>query len=154
MSFWASFDISTRDNVHQYQCTNAKILWIHVLPFFLTLGMLNKLRCYAYFYFPASQITWSGFLIEIHLFNDKRCRSRSVGFRSASALFAKTGHVMFSKRRVKIFDIQVTDNVIRVLINVSKISTLRWISLWNERVIAQIVVSIGLYRTCINIQYL
>ena len=45
----------------------------------LTLVMLNNLRCHADFKFPASQITWSGFLIEIHIFNDKQCRSRSVG---------------------------------------------------------------------------
>ena len=33
--------------------------------------------------------------------NDKQCRSRSVGFfRSGSTLFAKTGHVVFSKRRI------------------------------------------------------
>ena len=52
----------------------------------------------------------------IHIFNDKQCRSRSVGyFRSqliwictveeanwsGSTLFAKTGHVIFSRRRVK-----------------------------------------------------
>ena len=42
--------------------------------------MLNKLRCHARFECPASQITWSGFLIGIHIFNDKLCRSRSVGF--------------------------------------------------------------------------
>ena len=46
------------------------------------------------------QITWSEFLIEIHIFNDKHCRSRSVGFWSGSTLFAKTGHDKFSKRRV------------------------------------------------------
>ena len=44
----------------------------------LTCLMLNKLRCHAHF-FPANQITWSEFLIEIHIFNDKQCRSRSVG---------------------------------------------------------------------------
>ena len=37
---------------------------------FLTLAMLNKLRCHTHFYFPANQITWSGFLIEIHTFNE------------------------------------------------------------------------------------
>ena len=63
----------------------------------LTLVMLNKLRCHAHFYFLANQIIWSGFLIEIHIFNNKQCRSRSTG----STLFAKTGHVVFSKRRVK-----------------------------------------------------
>ena len=66
--------------------------------------MLNKLRCHAHFWFPANQITWSGFLIEIHIFNDKQCRSRSVTSSEAnwsgSTLFAKTGHVVFSKRGV------------------------------------------------------
>ena len=33
---------------------------IHVKPH-LTLVMLNKVRCYARFWFPANQITWSGF---------------------------------------------------------------------------------------------
>ena len=37
----------------------------------LTLLMLNKLRCHAHFQFPANQITWSEFLIDIHIFNDK-----------------------------------------------------------------------------------
>ena len=46
----------------------------------LTFLMLNKLRCHAHFHFPANQITWSGVLIEIHMFTDKQCRSRSVGF--------------------------------------------------------------------------
>ena len=42
-------------------------------------------------------------LIEIHIVNDKQCRSRSVGFfRSGSALFAKTVHVVSSKRKVKV----------------------------------------------------
>ena len=56
------------------------------------------------FQFPANRITWSVVLIEIDLFNDKQCRSRSVYFfrRSGSTLFAKTGDVVFSKRRVKI----------------------------------------------------
>ena len=51
-----------------------------VCPVPLTLVMLNKLSCPAHFWFPVNQITWSGFLIEIHIFNDKQCRSRSVGF--------------------------------------------------------------------------
>ena len=43
------------------------------------------------------------FFIEIHIFNDKQCRTRSVGFYlSGSTLFAKIGHVVFSKRRVKV----------------------------------------------------
>ena len=38
----------------------------------LTIALLNK--------FSASQITSAGFLIEIHMSNDKQCKSRSVGF--------------------------------------------------------------------------
>ena len=48
------------------------------VPF--TLVILNKLRCDAHFQFPANQITWSGVLMESHIFNDKQCRSISVGF--------------------------------------------------------------------------
>ena len=51
-----------------------------LLTVYLILVMLNKLRCYAHFLFPANQITWSRFLIEIHIFNDKQCISRSAGF--------------------------------------------------------------------------
>ena len=47
-------------------------------PVFLTLALLNKLRCHIHFQFTANQIRWSGFLIEIHIFNDKQCRFRSV----------------------------------------------------------------------------
>ena len=46
---------------------------------FLTIILLNKLRCHAYFQFSAS-ITWSSLLIQIHILNGKQCRSRSVGF--------------------------------------------------------------------------
>ena len=46
----------------------------------LTLVLLNKLRCHAHFQFSAYQITWSGLLIQIHILNDKQCRSRLVGF--------------------------------------------------------------------------
>ena len=46
----------------------------------LTLVMLNKLRRHAHFQFSASQITWSRLLTQIHILNDKQCRSRSVGF--------------------------------------------------------------------------
>ena len=46
----------------------------------LTLVILKKLRCYAHFKLSASQITWSRLLIQIHILNDKQCRSRSVGF--------------------------------------------------------------------------
>ena len=49
-------------------------------PAGLTLVLLNKLRCHAYFQFSANQITWSSLLIQIHILNDKQCRSRSVGF--------------------------------------------------------------------------
>ena len=47
----------------------------------LTLVLLNKLRCHAHFYFSANQITWSRLLVQIQIFNGKQCRSRSVGFR-------------------------------------------------------------------------
>ena len=43
------------------------------------MGSLNKLRCHAHFQFEANQITWTAVLIEIHIFKDKQCRSRSVG---------------------------------------------------------------------------
>ena len=42
--------------------------------------MLNKLRCHARFQFSANQIAWSRLFIQIHMLNDKQCRSRSVGF--------------------------------------------------------------------------
>ena len=46
----------------------------------------------------------SDYLIEIQIFNDKQCRSRSVGFFncSGSTQFAKTGYVVVSKN---IYDI-------------------------------------------------
>ena len=46
----------------------------------LTPVLLNRLRCHTYFQFSANQITWSSLLIQIHILNDKQCRSRSVGF--------------------------------------------------------------------------
>ena len=46
----------------------------------LTLVLLNKLKCYAYFQFSGNQITWSSLLIQIHILKGKQCRSRSVGF--------------------------------------------------------------------------
>ena len=68
--------------------------------------MLNKLRCHAHFLFPANQITWSEFLTEIHIFNDKQCRSKSVGFFRSQLIWIYTvcydRHVVFSKRRVKL----------------------------------------------------
>ena len=42
--------------------------------------MLNKLRCHAHFLFSTNQITWSRLLIQIHILNDKQCKSRSVSF--------------------------------------------------------------------------
>ena len=58
----------------------------------LTLLMLNKLRCNAHFKFPANQITWSDFLIEIHIFNDKHADPDQLAFSnwSGSTLFAKS----------------------------------------------------------------
>ena len=46
----------------------------------LTRVMLNKLRFLTLFYLSANQITWSRLLIQIHMLNDKQCRSRSLGF--------------------------------------------------------------------------
>ena len=70
----------------------------------LTLARLNKLRCHAHSYFPANQITWSGFLIEI-LYLMTNCAdpdqlASSEANWSGSPLFAKTEHVVFSKRMV------------------------------------------------------
>ena len=90
------------------------LIWIcavwHSFPSdgLLTLVMLNKLRYHTSLQFSANQITWSCLLIQIQILNGKQCRSKSVGFHSSEAnwsvstLFAKTGHVVFSKRRVKI----------------------------------------------------
>ena len=47
---------------------------------FLTLVMLNKLRCHIHFQFLANQIACSRLWIQICILNDKHCRSRSVGF--------------------------------------------------------------------------
>ena len=69
----------------------------------LTLLMLNKLRCHAHFLFPANQITWSGFLIDIHKLTNNADPDQLVSSEanwSGSTLFAKTGHVVFSKRRI------------------------------------------------------
>ena len=57
-------------------------LWYDFLHFysFLTLVLLNKLRCLAHFQFSANQNTQSRLLMQIHIFHDKQCRSRSVGF--------------------------------------------------------------------------
>ena len=43
----------------------------------LILAMLNKWSCYAHTKFSANQITWSRFLRQIHILNDKQCRSRT-----------------------------------------------------------------------------
>ena len=56
----------------------------------LTLVMLNKLRCHVHFQFSANQIIFSRFLIEIHIFNDKKCRSRSVGFFKSQLIWKYT----------------------------------------------------------------
>ena len=56
----------------------------------LTLIMLNKLRCYAHFYFSANQITWFRLLIQIHILHDKQCRSRSVGFCGSQLIWIYT----------------------------------------------------------------
>ena len=50
----------------------------HVYWSYLTLVMLNKLRCHTHFLLSANQIIWSRLLIQIHTLNDRQCRSRSV----------------------------------------------------------------------------
>ena len=52
--------------------------------------MWNKLRCQAHFYFSANHITWSRLLIQIHILNDKQCRSRSVGFLRSQLIWIYT----------------------------------------------------------------
>ena len=52
-------------------------LWLQT---FLTLVMLNKLRCHTHFYLSANQIAWSRLLVQICILDGKQCRSRSVGF--------------------------------------------------------------------------
>ena len=47
---------------------------------YLTLVMLNKLRCYAHFKSSANQITSSRLLSQSPILIDKQCRSRSIGF--------------------------------------------------------------------------
>ena len=42
----------------------------------LTLVLLNKLRCQAFYKFSANQISWSRLLTSIHILNGKQCRSR------------------------------------------------------------------------------
>ena len=56
----------------------------------LTLALLNKLRCHSHFKLPANQIPWSGFWTEIHIFNDKQCGSRSVGFSRSQLIWIYT----------------------------------------------------------------
>ena len=72
-------------------------LWLICSYYLLTLVMLNKLRCYAFFKFSANQITWFRWLISFHILNGKQCRSRSVGFLEAnwsgSTLFAKAVYI-------------------------------------------------------------
>ena len=61
--------------------------------------MLNKLDATPTSNFQPIRLLDPGFFIEIHIFNGKQSRSRSVGF--FRTVFAKTGHVVFSKRRNK-----------------------------------------------------
>ena len=56
------------------------LIWICYCKEYLTLVLLNKLRCHAFFLFSANQISWSELLLQIHILNGKQCRSRSVGF--------------------------------------------------------------------------
>ena len=77
-------------------CTTAVIHSISITPLkikttsLLTLVMMNKLRCHAYFQFSTNQITWSRLLTEIHILNGKQCRSRSVGFFRSQLIWTYT----------------------------------------------------------------
>ena len=76
---------------------------IQYLWLFLTLLMLYKLRCHAHFQFPAYQITWSGFSIEIHIFNDNNADPDQRPFRS-QLIWIYTicwNRAVFSKRSIK-----------------------------------------------------
>ena len=76
---------------------------------YLTLVMLNKDATSTS---PANQITWSGFFfIEIHIFNDKQCRSRSVGFLTDLDL-----HCLL-RRRVKIIVVQILNLFMQKIMN-------------------------------------
>ena len=55
--------------------------------YILTLVMLNKLRCHAYFQFSAGHITWARLVLYMYILNDKQCRFRSVGFFRSHAYF-------------------------------------------------------------------
>ena len=80
----------------------------------LTLVMLNNLRCHAHF-FPANQITWSGFLIKFTYLMTNNADPDQLAFSnwSGSILFAKTGKVVFSERRVK--KSMIRSRVVRIL---------------------------------------
>ena len=56
----------------------------------ITLVMLNKLRCPTHCQISANQITGSRLLIQIHILNDKQCRSRSVGFSRSQLIWIYT----------------------------------------------------------------
>ena len=52
--------------------------------------MLNKLRCHNHYWLSANQIAWSALLMQIHILNDKQCRSRSVGFFRSQLIWTYT----------------------------------------------------------------
>ena len=69
--------------------------------------MLNKLRCHTHFLFSAIQITWCRLLIQIHILNDKQCRSKSVGLKPTDLdlhCFQRQGISGFSRTRIKILE--------------------------------------------------
>ena len=75
------------------------------ITLFVTLVMLNKLRCHNHFQLSANHLAWFRLLIQIHKLNDKQCRSRSVDFLEAnwsgSTVFAKAGLIRVQRTRVK-----------------------------------------------------
>ena len=80
-SFWE------QNNLGQY---------VHYCLVLLTLVLLNKLSCHAYFQFSANQITWSGLLLYTYFMAisanpDQLASSEANG--SGSILFAKAGYI-------------------------------------------------------------
>ena len=105
--FWLKtiFCTNNSDNDARYnqKWSLSKLLFVSTL----TLVMLNKLRCHTHFQLSANQITWSRLLIQIHILNDKQCRSRTVSFFKPTCVdlhcLQRCGISRFSRTRVKVF---------------------------------------------------
>ena len=112
----------------------------------LTLVLLNKLRSHAHFWFSANQITWFWILIQIHILNDKQCRSRSVGFfRSPTDLdlhcLQRQGISGFSRTRVKQSTYSEPSKQRQHLF--TKLLPLKWICRCNESLMSKMICKKG-----------